>query len=47
MLDGRSGAYDMWSKEVIGTTDTAQIAVLKKSFEISDLIIRGNYFGSK
>lgn len=47
MLDGHAGAYDMWTKEVIGTTDSAQIASLKKSFEISDLIIRGNYFGNK
>lgn len=47
MLDGHAGAYDMWTKEVIGTTDSAQIASLKKSFEISDLIIRGNYFGDK
>ena len=47
MLDGHAGAYDMWTKEVIGTTDSAQIASLKKSFEISDFIIRGNYFGNK
>lgn len=45
MLDGCAGAYDMWTREVVGTSDPEQIEALKNAFEISSLIIRGNYFG--
>ncbi len=47
MLEGRAGVYDMWTGEVVGAIDDSIAAHLRQSFEVNELIIRGNYFGVK
>lgn len=47
MLEGRAGVYDMWTGEVVGAVNDSIAAHLRQSFEVNELIIRGNYFGVK
>lgn len=47
MLEGRTGVYDMWTGEVVGTINDSIAADIRQSHEVNELIIRGNYFGVK
>lgn len=47
MLQRRAGLYDVWTGEAVGALNDSVAADLRQSQEVSELIIRGNYFGVK